>query len=227
MADEKTSNCWPSVQTISAKTGQCERTVQSCLRDLLRRGIITSKPRPGTSTVFTFTPANSAPPQELPPADFATHPRNGCTPPPQILPSTPANSAPRTLKNPQLKPKEAVGTRFALTAPPDEWRQAALILFPAVNVDQAFAKFSDYWISQPGQKGRKSDWIATWRNWVRNDRERAPRSTRPSQPQHNGHGNGLESQLFGQPDKLNPKALEPRIGESQEAYDARIRHSRK
>jgi hypothetical protein len=29
-------------------------------------------------------------------------------------------------------------------------------------------KFRDYWTSQPGQKGTKTDWQATWRNWIRN-----------------------------------------------------------
>lgn len=29
------------------------------------------------------------------------------------------------------------------------------------------ARFRDYWASQPGQKGVKADWQATWRNWVR------------------------------------------------------------
>lgn len=28
-------------------------------------------------------------------------------------------------------------------------------------------RFRDYWIAQPGVKGRKSDWNATWRNWLR------------------------------------------------------------
>lgn len=28
-------------------------------------------------------------------------------------------------------------------------------------------KFTDYWRAQPGQKGVKVDWEATWRNWVR------------------------------------------------------------
>jgi uncharacterized protein YdaU (DUF1376 family) len=31
-------------------------------------------------------------------------------------------------------------------------------------------RFRDYWIAQPGVKGRKADWVATWRNWVRNER---------------------------------------------------------
>lgn len=28
-------------------------------------------------------------------------------------------------------------------------------------------EFRDYWIAQPGQRGVKLDWLATWRNWVR------------------------------------------------------------
>lgn len=28
-------------------------------------------------------------------------------------------------------------------------------------------RFRDYWIGQAGAKGRKADWPATWRNWVR------------------------------------------------------------
>lgn len=30
-------------------------------------------------------------------------------------------------------------------------------------------KFRDYWTSLPGQKARKLNWEATWRNWVRKD----------------------------------------------------------
>ena len=36
------------------------------------------------------------------------------------------------------------------------------------------AKFRDYWTAQPGAKGRKADWPATWRNWVRKACEAAP-----------------------------------------------------
>lgn len=34
--------------------------------------------------------------------------------------------------------------------------------------------FRDYWVAQPGQKGVKVDWPATWRRWVRNQAERRP-----------------------------------------------------
>lgn len=36
-------------------------------------------------------------------------------------------------------------------------------------------KFRDYWQAQPGQKGVKTDWQATWRNWCRNARPSAGR----------------------------------------------------
>ena len=39
-------------------------------------------------------------------------------------------------------------------------------LTPSVVAD----RFRDYWIAQPGAKGRKVDWPATWRNWVRNEK---------------------------------------------------------
>lgn len=30
--------------------------------------------------------------------------------------------------------------------------------------------FRDYWIAQPGAKGRKTNWLATWKNWVRREK---------------------------------------------------------
>ena len=41
---------------------------------------------------------------------------------------------------------------------------------PDLVPTQTEQRFRDYWIAQPGVKGRKADWPATWRNWVRNER---------------------------------------------------------
>ncbi len=40
-------------------------------------------------------------------------------------------------------------------------------------------RFADYWRAQPGAKGRKADWPATWRNWMRRSQDdiRAGRRT--------------------------------------------------
>lgn len=35
-------------------------------------------------------------------------------------------------------------------------------------------RFRDYWAAQPGQRGRKANWDATWRNWVRKADEMSP-----------------------------------------------------
>ena len=40
-----------------------------------------------------------------------------------------------------------------------------------VRLDQLFKEegaFRDYWISKPGRDGKKLDWRATFRNWLRN-----------------------------------------------------------
>ncbi|USE79508.1 hypothetical protein NDR89_23235 [Cupriavidus gilardii] len=43
------------------------------------------------------------------------------------------------------------------------------------------SRFRDYWVAVPGAKGRKSDWSATWRNWVRNEKASARASPRQSE----------------------------------------------
>ena len=41
---------------------------------------------------------------------------------------------------------------------------------PDVDVALEAQKFVDYWIAKGGKEGRKLDWDATWRNWIRNAR---------------------------------------------------------
>ena len=46
------SNAWPSVQTISRKTGLSERTVQRCVQNLFDLGELTIFDRPGHSNLY-------------------------------------------------------------------------------------------------------------------------------------------------------------------------------
>ncbi|ROS28887.1 hypothetical protein EDF22_0618 [Rathayibacter sp. PhB127] len=52
---------------------------------------------------------------------------------------------------------------------------------PDVDHRAEHAVFVDYWIAQPGQKGVKTDWEATWRNWMRRKQDdytaRRPKAT--------------------------------------------------
>jgi hypothetical protein len=47
-------------------------------------------------------------------------------------------------------------------------------------------KFRDHWHSQPGQKGTKVDWSATWRNWCRRAAERKPKQQSRETPMQTG-----------------------------------------
>ena len=50
-------------------------------------------------------------------------------------------------------------------------------LDPAKTAD----RFRDYWLAQPGAKGVKLDWTATWRNWVRNESRSANQPPKKNQ----------------------------------------------
>ena len=64
--------------------------------------------------------------------------------------------------------ERARGTRI-----PDAWMPPESVIaqmrseHPGVDLRAEHAKFLDYWRAQPGAKGRKADWTATWRNWIR------------------------------------------------------------
>lgn len=68
---------------------------------------------------------------------------------------------------------------------PDDWKTWAVTARPDIDVEMAADSFRDFWIAKPGKEGRKTDWKATWRNWVRNQRAPAYRPT----PQQSSIGN--------------------------------------
>jgi uncharacterized protein YdaU (DUF1376 family) len=67
------------------------------------------------------------------------------------------------------------GSRFTLESIPEAWADWCFhVLTPAWDRQRAeavFAKFADYWKEVPGSRGRKVDWIGTWRNWCRKEVE--------------------------------------------------------
>lgn len=77
-----------------------------------------------------------------------------------------ANQEPIT--NNHIKKEQQRGTRLPTGfAFPDEWKVFCQQERQDLVPQKVFAEFVDYWIAQPGQKGVKLDWEATWRNWVR------------------------------------------------------------
>jgi uncharacterized protein YdaU (DUF1376 family) len=69
------------------------------------------------------------------------------------------------------KKERQQGSRFALTELPHTWKDFCNAKRPDLDADELFAEFRDYWSSVPGQRGRKLDWLATWRNRVRDKKQ--------------------------------------------------------
>jgi hypothetical protein len=178
--------CWPSIETLMQKCSMGERTVQQHLAVMEAEGIVKRDMRAGRSTVYNIdprrlcTPAESAPPQISHPANSAPAPATSAPIPPQNPHPTPADLAPITVKEPPKEPskkrKVARGTRL-----PSDWKllgkhaKAASEIEPKwteADIRMIGDKFKDHWVAVPGQKGCKSDWEATWRNWCRNEQMR-------------------------------------------------------
>lgn len=76
----------------------------------------------------------------------------------------------------KTRPQPAArGSRMDIDSLPDEWQKFCETERPDLDPCRTFENFSDYWRAKPGKDGRKTDWLATWRNWCRNERSAARR----------------------------------------------------
>ena len=135
-----------------------------------------SLPEQGTGNREQGTGKNTpfSPPHETEPAETAS----------AELVTVAADAAPATTNTSKpSKSSKARGARIPDGWQPDQaladWTRAnAPAAANAVEVD----RFRDYWTAQPGAKGRKTDWAATWRNWARRCQEQAHQPTRGPAP---------------------------------------------
>lgn len=90
-------------------------------------------------------------------------------------------SAPET-QAPKEK-KEALATRLQNDwVPSDDNKLFCKTERPDISIDATANQFRDYWIAKPGKDGRKLDWDAVWRNWVRSARSSGIRAS-PTKPE--------------------------------------------
>jgi uncharacterized protein YdaU (DUF1376 family) len=54
---------------------------------------------------------------------------------------------------------------------PDDWKTWCEANRPDLEPSTVADQFRDFWISKPGKDGRKVDWLATWRNWCRSQKQ--------------------------------------------------------
>lgn len=104
------------------------------------------------------------------------------------LPDVPlSDSDSDTVKEqPRKRSVDTRGSRIPIPfAISEEMRSWARTETPGVDVDKATTEFVDYWRGVSGQKGYKLDWVATWRNRIR---EVHGRKDARSQPRKDASG---------------------------------------
>ncbi|MFC0504252.1 hypothetical protein [Micromonospora costi] len=111
-----------------------------------------------------LAPARTATPNPQPPTHNPDRPSDGLfTAPPA---ATPASKAPRGPRRATRIPDD-----FEVTEGMAAWAAQQM---PHVNVQTETDKFRDYWRAKAGKDATKTDWPATWRNWMRTAAERSP-----------------------------------------------------
>jgi hypothetical protein len=97
-------------------------------------------------------------------ADVTHHANESVTPPPSRPdPTRPDPSSKEEVERPAKRGSRLSPTWLPSPESIEKIRQEA----PGVDPKAEHSMFVDYWIAQPGQKGVKTDWDATWRNWMR------------------------------------------------------------
>jgi uncharacterized protein YdaU (DUF1376 family) len=77
-----------------------------------------------------------------------------------------------SIEAPQLKKERTKGSRLSADwVLPKEWEDWAKQERPDLNLRSVGEQFRDYWSAKAGSGATKLDWQATWRNWVRNQRQ--------------------------------------------------------
>lgn len=110
-------------------------------------------------------------------------------------------------KSEAKKAPTARGTRLTLETAPADWLDWAGGERPDLDPFATWDRFRDYWVAQPGQKGVKTDWLATWRNWVRRESQQRPNGYRGNgQPWASKQERALE---------INSRAIEEVLGGKQ------------
>lgn len=106
-------------------------------------------------------------------AEASTNDRRA--PPPGVESSGVESKGGEKASSPRAQPPAAVATRGTRLPKdwtlPADWRVLCVAQRQDLDPDATAEGFRDYWIAVPGQKGLKLDWLATWRRWVREERQ--------------------------------------------------------
>jgi hypothetical protein len=179
--------CWPSQARLATMCMVSDRQIREILQKLKFAGLLKMHARSGagrkTSNLYRLAIDGC----QMPDAGSRNSDADGELTGAQY----PAGSGSVLPQNQQLEPRashsqrEALvtagkvgirGTRLALESCPAEWTEWALAERPDLDPTSVWDSFRDYWVAQPGERGLSSDWAATWRRWVRRERDTENRS---------------------------------------------------
>lgn len=177
---DEDGRCWPSQSRLAAECGITTRALSAHLKSLEDDGFITRDTvhkgqGMGSRTTYTLhLSALKGAPENFAPANFAPEKNVVCTGSllPVTNPQEPSISqSMASAPEPERKNGSRLPASWELTEPwREEARQAAFKAKQPISEDEISNeadKFRDYWCGQPGSKGRKLDWLGTWRNWIR------------------------------------------------------------
>lgn len=166
-------HCWPSLDAICERTCFGRTAVIAAIKWLEEAGFLVVNRSNGRHTTYMVVPANQSA-SRTGTADEPVRQTDPTSPPPG-----PDQSARRTLTVKNRQEPSGEGERSRGSRLPADFPTPTEIAFcrserPDLDADLLAAKFRDYWLGVPGAKGRKCDWPATWRNFVRSEFSRAP-----------------------------------------------------
>jgi uncharacterized protein YdaU (DUF1376 family) len=81
------------------------------------------------------------------------------------------NQEPRTINQEPIKERTRGSRLSADWVLPKEWADWAKQERPDLDLRSVGEQFRDYWSAKAGSGSTKLDWQATWRNWVRNQKQ--------------------------------------------------------
>ena len=189
LSDQSNDNgvCWPSIPQIAKRCGLDVRSVSRSLAKLEQMGLIERDVLQGRGTTYRLVFINQS---AETPLTNCPEPLTNCHATPDKLSSKPSVTISnhqeqgklRVSQEPPQQEKQQRGSRLpADWNPSDVDFQFCKTERPDLDPEKTADRFRDYWISQPGAKGIKLNWPATWRNWVRNESRSASQPPKKNQ----------------------------------------------
>jgi hypothetical protein len=175
---------WPSIATLAKYANIKERRVQQIIRELAASGEIAIEEQGGYGQqqyktnrylILLTCPAD---------CDGTLQHRTGVqsvTIRGAISDSQGCNLESSGVQPTAPEPNKNLKKNLMLTSYrlPEDWqpKETDFLLmkehFPLIDLKLETHAFKDYWKALPGAKGKKADWDATWRNWIRNSHKRS------------------------------------------------------